>query len=50
MAATRQNVTIPLYQESLLDLIQATTDVSNCRAIENSITLLSSAALIPAEI
>ena len=50
MAATRQNVTIPLYQESLLDLTQATTDVSNCRAIENSITLLSSAALIPAEI
>lgn len=45
--ATRDDVTIPLYQESNLDLVQASTNVTNCPTVVNYINPLSSTADVP---
>ena len=50
MPATRSSIDIPLYQESYLDLIQATTDALNCPTITNTITILSTSSENPTDV
>lgn len=42
--ATREDVTVPLYQFSFVDLIQPVANVTNCPPIKNYITIKSSTA------
>ena len=50
MPATRENVEIPLYQLSNLDLVQANTNVTSCPRIVNTIKPISSTAAVPMDI
>jgi hypothetical protein len=50
MAATREDVTVPLYQLSFVDLIQPVANVTNCPSIKNYVQIKSSTALSSASI
>jgi hypothetical protein len=44
LPATREDVTIPLYQNSFVDLIQPSANVTNCPSIQNYVKIRSSTA------